>query len=264
MAAVDLEAGRVRLNDRELAAAVMLATEPGSPKLKETVLMAEVDRLAEAGLVKEGVLDAALADLVQVVARPQLRLLLERASPEGLSAFVVWATPKSAVVAVPVPDQPESADYAAMEPAALPLTLFGLAQVGRRPAPKRPGSITITVADLDAASKAAEAKDADGIEAALQKAGLEEPWRAALKRLMLERERSWRLAGGWSDAKGKKHLGSLTVIDGGQAGLWRVQVPEDADPQDPAVPITLTPVAPSTVWKELLALLPLRRASRGH
>jgi hypothetical protein len=264
MVAVDLEAGRVRLSERELAAAMMLATEPGSPKLKETVLMAEVDRLAEAGLVKDGTLDPGLAGLVTVVARPQLRLLLERASPEGLSAFVVWATPKAAVVAVPVPDQPEAADYAAMEPAALPLTLFGLAQVGRRPKPRRPGSVTITVADLDTASKAAEARDADGVEAALARAGIEEPWRAALKRLMLERERSWRLAGGWSDQKGNKHVGSLTVIDGGQAGLWRVQVPEDADPNDPAVPITLTPVAPSTVWKELLALLPLRRGGGGH
>jgi hypothetical protein len=264
MASIDLEAGKVRLTDREMVAAVMLATEPGSPKLRESVLTDEITRLGDAGLFKDGALDPDLARLVTVVARPQLRLMLERVTPTGLAAYGVFATPQSAVVAVPVDGEEPTADYSAMETAALPITLFGLAQVGRRPVPKREGHVTLKQADLDAAGKAAEAKDADGVEAALRKAGLEDPWLAAFKRLLLERQGSWRLSGGWADAKGNKHLGSLTVIDGGQAGLWRVKVPDDADPNDPNLAITVTPVAPSTVWKDLLALLPLRRAAEGH
>jgi ESAT-6 protein secretion system EspG family protein len=264
MAVVDLEAGRVRLTERELAAAVMLATEPGSPKLEQSVLREDVARLTEAGLVKDGTLDPALANLVSVVARPQLRLMLERVTDQGLSAYAVWATPKTAVLAVPVPDEPEAADYAALEPMALPLTLFGLAGMSRRPVPRREGSIEIQMGDLDAANKAGEARDAAGVDAALQKAGIDEPWRAALARMILEREGSWRLSGGWADAKGQKHLGSLTIVDAGKAGLWRVEAPPDPAPDDPTVVIKLTPVAPSTVWKELLALLPLGRAAGGH
>ena len=263
MASVDLEAGRVRLTDREMAAAVLLATEPGNAQLKESVVMDDVARLTEAGLVKDGVLDPDLANLVTVVARPQLRMMLERVTPGGLAAYGVFATPESAVVAVPVEGDEPAVDYAAMEPAALPLTLFGLAQVGRRPVPRREGQVTLRQADLDAAGQAAEARDVAGLEAALTRAGLEDPWRAAFARLLLERQGSWRLSGGWADAEGNKHLGSLTVVDGGKAGLWRVRLPPDADPNDPNVPITVTPVAPSTVWKELLALLPLRRAAAG-
>ena len=69
MASVDLEAGRVRLTDREMAAAVLLATEPGNAQLKESVVMDDVARLTEAGLVKDGVLDRDLANLVTVIAR---------------------------------------------------------------------------------------------------------------------------------------------------------------------------------------------------
>ena len=253
---MDAAAGTLRLTNRELALLTDLAIDPAAaaPELER-----ERSRLQAAGALDGARLAPFVKSLIDAIARPQLRLMIELSRGDGAGACLAWSTPDQVVLGVPDEERDEPGFVlSALEPAALPLTLMSLAGMGRRPVPVQGSVVEVRRADLDEAGAAVQAGDQARLDAVLGRAVADETARNDLAALLAKRTGSWRLSAVWADEAGERHTGELTVIDAGEAGLWRCEWPADADRQDPDLRATLTPVAPSRVFALVLGLLPFR------
>ncbi len=89
-------------------------------------------------------------------------------------------------------------------------------------------------------------------------AGLDHAHRQAVLELCWRRRLSWRATSLWASGEDQREVRTLTLVDGGQGGLWLSSV-DDEQAADPVV--TLDPVRPSQVWQEILSLLPTTTTS---
>jgi len=256
---MDAKAGTLRLTNRELALLTDLVIDPAAaaPELDR-----ERSRLQAAGALDGARPAPFVKSLIDTIARPQLRLMIELSRGDGAGACLAWGTSDQVVLGVPDEERDEPGfALSALEPAALPLTLMSLAGMGRRPVPLQGSILEVRRADLDEAGAAVQSGDRARLDAVLTRAVAEEAGRNDLAVLLAKRIGSWRLSAVWADEAGERHAGELTVIDAGEAGLWRCELPAGVDRLDPDLRLTLTPVAPSRVFALVLGLLPFR--SRG-
>jgi hypothetical protein len=78
--------------------------------------------------------------------------------------------------------------------------------------------------------------------------------------LCRERRLTWRVTSIWATSPDEVTIPTTSVIDGGDAGLWFVEVER---PDDPETTLTLLPTKPSGVWRRLLLLLPSSDPTKG-
>jgi hypothetical protein len=81
---------------------------------------------------------------------------------------------------------------------------------------------------------------------------LSDPERAVLLELLLQRRLLWRASSIWNKADGEEDAAIVSVIDGGEAGLW---VTHRVDGWGGKV-ICLTPSDADQVWDKLGGLVP--------
>ena len=249
MAEVDLARRCLRLTGAELEAA--LTSGGSAPPAPRQPLLA----LDTGGHAREPN-PPWVEELLAVVARPALRVVVETAVAGHLAVYSLWATPKQAVTATPASDG--VVELALIDPLLLPWTIAQLVGLGRRPPPPPVAPLRLPASLLDTVEEQVTAGQAvDGALMAAQ--GLDQAQQAALVRLFQRRRVSWRASSVWAGTDGQQQTSNLAVLDGGEAGLWRVQVPDTEDP-DPV--FTLEPVRASMIWRGIVGLLPNRRNTR--
>lgn len=214
------------MREEHLAAVLALI---GGDELNDSAVT-HLDELEAVGLLRERVLAPRLAEIVEVVASPALKMSVEVLGPWGLEVDLVWLTPHAAVIATA---QQDELMMNLVDPTFL---LFDLARrVGLRHRPRRSapeGSIQVQASVLDAIhdwlreSGTRSLLDlSDDLE---HRYGIAEPkWRAAVVEAVAHRMQSWRITSEWMQDEGPVEQ-RLSVIDGGPAGLFRVE-PGDSD-----------------------------------
>lgn len=257
MAVLDAARRLVTLSHRELAAATVVAGNGGGDQLRAD-LRPDMAALEEAGAVVDGSLVPAVAEIVGVVSRPQLRVTLETFVAATVVLHAAWATPDVAVVGRSVAD--DSLEYSVTDPVSLPFALAALVGLGRRPTAGG-GTLTASVESLDAAAAPAENGELDEARDRLAHHGVPTPTAGVLAGVLSARRLTWRASGVWMDEAGAVHTASVTVVDAGEAGLWRCEV-EGGGQDGPGAAVSLRPMAPSHAWRALTDLLPVRRSAR--
>ena len=251
MAVLDHARGTIRLSGRELAAAMLSVVDPANPSLRHPDMVEALGALGAVG----GVVPAAAAEVVRVVHRPQLRVVVEVFRTEPAVVAALWATPELAVVGQPVED--DTLEYRVTDPVSVPFTLASL--VGLGPGPCRaalPAAITVPAGVLDAVAEPVGRADEEGALRLLRDAGLSPGEADAVAGLVAARRATWRVSSSWMDEAGALHVQALTLVDAGEAGVWRSDAAADPDP-GPATVVTLRPVTPVDVWRGLVGLLPV-------
>lgn len=248
MAVLDRPRASLRLDGRELAAALLLATDPTSPSLRHPGLGPALRSLEAAGAVAGAALDPVVARLLAVVHRPQLRLVVEVERAGAVVASAAWATPDMAVVGRSTGD--DAVDYSVTDPLSLPFVLAAVVGLGPGAAGRGPGPLTVALDDLAAAEDLVSEGNGSGAVALLERSGLPRPGAEVVVEVVVHRISAWRATSRWMDAAGGMHDRELVVLDAGRRGLWRSTAGAGA--------VTLSPVAPAQVWAGLVGLFPKR------
>ncbi len=141
----------------------------------------------------------------------------------------------------------------------LPWAIARAVGLGRRPPPPVEGPVVLPASLLGDAHDRLAAGDRAGADEVLGAgAGLNEAHRQAVLDLCWRRRLSWRATSLWASGEDQREVHTLTVVDGGEAGLWLSGI-DDEQAADPVV--TLDPVRPSQVWQQILSLLPTASTS---
>lgn len=256
MARLDPVRATLRLSRDELAALLVVAADPSSPSLGHPGLAAALAALRRAGVVERGRLVDSVGLLAGVVARPQLRLVVEIERHGAVVGHAAWGIPDAAVVGRSVGE--DDTEFTLTDPASLPFALAALVGLGRRPSHHRAGApLVTTVGDLDEIMAAAAG--GDGVRHAARRARCRGHVGAAdLLDMAVHRTHSWRAWSSWLDGHGVRVDGNLTVVDAGRRGLWRCVAGSGGEPGPPGpdTELTFTPASPAEVWQGLLGLLP--------
>jgi hypothetical protein len=200
----DIAPGRLRLTEPELADVRPALADPSIP--------------------------AFARELLEVVADPQLRIMVRIFTAAAPLVHQVWATPRVAVVGAPA--EPGRVELAALEPVMIPFALAHAVGLRRRPAPPDRQPIRVPVAAYRAG----------------QGGGPVPPELTAIVR---RRRMSWRAMSAWRTTTGEPVTRTLHVTDAGPAGLWRLRV------EDPN--LLIEPTTARDVWRALAELLPGKR-----
>lgn len=197
-------------------------------------------RLTTAELADPGAVPASARwarELLDVVARPGLRLTVRIVQPGPPLWHGVWATRRDAVLGSPV--EPDRYELSPLEPVLIPFAVATIVGLRRRPAdPARTTTRIPTSRYLALGS--GHAWEPDGGEY------------AGLAAVMRGRRTAWRATSTWREPGGRPHAARMHVIDGGDAGLWLV-APADQDGADPVLVVEPTDVR--QVWSALTGLL---------
>ena len=255
MGAVDPGRRLVRLTAAELAAvSALLGGASQAQAAREAGL--DVAELSRAGIVVEGSLHPAVAQVVAVVTAPQLVLTLETWAEGAVVVHRAWATAELAVVGRSVAE--DVVEYTATDLVSVPFFLAALVGLGRRPVAGPTGPFTVSSAALDAASSMVEEGDRRAATERLVADGVPADGADTLAEVLARRRLSWRAVSTWASPTGEVTSRGVTVIDAGPAGLWRVDVTH-AEPgagTGPPDTLVLSALAPSQAWEELTALIP--------
>lgn len=262
MALLDVARRRVRLTDAELALACTLASDPESELLTSEEAQPVVDGLERAGIIAGDRLVPSVAELVGLVASPKLRVILETFVAGEVVVLSAWADERRGALGNPA--GPGLIELTPIEPLMLPWAVARAAGLGPRPVPAVTEPVTVTAGALDEATVALLDDGPEAAAAALAAgAEIDEAERAALVAMLAGRRMSWRASSIWIDAQESRRTRTLTVIDGGDGGLWRSVRSEDSS--EPV--ITLEPAGADTLWWDLIRLMPegeeLVRAAGG-
>jgi len=239
----------------------MLLAGPLPVRTGEAVTREMAD-LEAAGVVRGDRLLAWAAELVAVVAAPDLRLTVITAAGAHQAVTEVWARPSGAAVGEVAEDA--TVTCRSTEPSLLAWTLADLVHLGDRPSPIG-ADVRIDATRLARFDELVAAGNERGAVALLTD-GEPEPTggMAAMVALASDDRRAWRITSTWTDGAGAVVVRWLAVIDGGHGGLWRSEAPApltDADgapvevaPADVAV--TLVSTTAADTWQRLVDLLP--------
>ena len=245
----------LRLDARALTALVLVAADPGNPSTGHPELRRELAGLEAAGLVVGGAVAPAVAELVDVLRRPQLRVVVEVVRAGVTVQHGVWATPGLAVVGRSVAD--DVVEYTVADPVSLPFALAALVGLGRAPARSPRGPLTVAVAAFDAAAALVQEGRLEDAAGVVRRSGAGEADAAAVVEVAAARQLWWRAGSRWMDGGGALHDRALAVVDAGPFGLWRADAAGAAGGGEAPPGLTLTPVSPENVWTGLVGLLPV-------
>ncbi|MGH8906230.1 MAG: hypothetical protein ACRD0K_06895 [Egibacteraceae bacterium] len=241
---------RIRMRPAHLGLLGLLAADPAAANNQPGL-----DELRAAGIVAGDLPVREAAELLAVVAKLRLLIEIETTLGAGLRRHTVWLTPDLGVSAEAAPDNGEY-EYALVVPTMLPFALARIVNLLPLPAPAGARPITVSQELLNRVTATAET-DHEAASAELRAAMAGDPQSAALLgRLITERRLSWRMTAAWLEPRGQRHIGSLTVIDAAEAGLWTLTLPTEPDFDDPALEVALAPATAPQVWQRIVALLP--------
>jgi hypothetical protein len=211
----------LRLTDRELAAAVVLATSPGHALLARPDAALQVASLRQAGVVgPDGTLDEDAAATLRVVARPLVRVELRRADGDEERELRAWADEADAVTGA------VGAGAVALERierAMLPQALVRWAGLVDGPeTPEDDDRVTIPVAP----EVVLEARER--VRAADARAGLDHVRAAGLDGAAADQafalaeclQHAFVAQGSWREPDGEWHPGTVAALAAGPLGWW--------------------------------------------
>jgi len=251
VALLDPARARVRLASDELAVATVLLTQPDHELLQTPDAQQVLEELERVGALADGQLVGYVAELVGIVAAPKLRILLETFRAEQPVVHQIWATERHAVVGVSEPE--DILELAPVEPALLYWEIARLVGLGARPPVVVERSFAMPNATLEGVFRQLAGGEAAEADATLQReTALSAEERQAFLVLLLNRRISWRASSVWTSGRGRETR-TMTVVDGGEAGLWLSRVEGDLG-ENPT--IALEPSRPSVAWRGLIELLP--------
>lgn len=252
MARIDVARRRLLLTASELDVAVALRSQPDDPALADPEVAPVLRSLEEGGILREGRMADAAAELLDVLAQPALEVVMETFVAEAVVATVIWGTPARMVLAT----NPEFRRWvlSPLEPGNLPFAMATVLGLGARPPAPASRPLALPGAALRDAWASAAAGDSQAARAALDGVdGLEPAERDALAALVSRRRQSWRVTATWNESGGVVRRGTLAVVDGGPAGMWETA---PLDPDRPQAGVLLTPQRATEVWARLRALVP--------
>lgn len=251
MALLDPARARARLSSDELAVATVLLTQPDHDLLSTPDAREVLDELERSGALVDGQLVGYVAELVGVVAAPKLRIIVETFRAERLVVHQLWSTEHHGVVGVSEADG--VLELAPVEPALLYWEIARLVGLGARPPVVVERSFSMPNSALEAVFGQLAGGDAAQADATLEReTTLGAGERQAFLVLLLDRRISWRASSVWTSERGRETR-TMTVIDGGDAGLWLSRVDGELG-ENPT--IVLEPSRPSAAWRGLIELLP--------
>ncbi|HEU5472663.1 MAG TPA: hypothetical protein VFV67_18610 [Actinophytocola sp.] len=172
-------------------------------------------------------------ELLDVVARPGLRMTVRIVRPGPPLWHGVWATRRDAVLGSPV--GAGRYELSPLEPVLIPFAVATIVGLRRRP--------------VDPARTATRIPTSRYLALGDEPPGGEY---AGLAAVLRGRRTAWRASSTWRDSGGEPHAARVHVIDGGDAGLWLV-APKDQDGPDPVLVVEPTDVR--QVWSALTGLL---------
>jgi len=255
---IRFDAGRQRVWARpdQVAATLLLSfADPTAPMLSEEVARATLEDFAQAGVTVGGSPVREVAELLAVLARPQLLVEVETSiGDEPGPGHTLWLGQDLGVLAEGMVGEPRYV-YAPVAPTLVPWVLGHLVALRRRPTPAFSHAVTLSRRLLDGAMDDLHGGDAARAARSLAAGGgLDDDAATAMVRMLDGRRLTWRATTAWLD--GSPQSRSLTVVDAVDAGYWVSSVPEGVDLGDPGVRVTLEPVSSAEAWRRLTALLP--------
>lgn len=251
MALLDPPRARVRLGADELAVATVLLTQSNHDLLQTPDAREVLAGFERCGALVGGELVGYVAELVGVVAAPKLRILIETFRAEGPVVHQIWATERHGVVGVSEPE--DVVELAPVEPALLYWEIARLVGLGARPPVGVEHTFSMPNATLEVVFAQLADGDAAAADATLQdETALTDDERRAFLVLLLDRRISWRASSVWTSERGRETR-TMTVIDGGEAGLWLSRLEGEVS-ENPTV--VLEPSRPSAAWRGLIELMP--------
>jgi hypothetical protein len=232
----------VELSDEEMSAAAALLAGGDTDAVSFAALEA-------AGVVRNGAMVPYVARLLEVVAEPKLRIVVERYVAERVIADNVWAIERLAVWGS---DVRGATELRPVEVVLLPSEIMRAVGLGPRDSPFIDTSLCAPAATFARLEKLIAANDGTAAYAMLAVAGFDEAQQTILIKLMLDRRSSWRASSIWTDDSGER-IETVSVLDGGESGLWLTTHELDEGSEQM---ICLESVPPSTVWHRIVGLMP--------
>jgi len=257
VARLDPSRTAVELDEDELAVVGLLLTEPGDRRLKKRKAQAIVSELERAGVVADGgIPEGYVARMMAVIDQPQLRVLVERFANEAPQVgpfagvrdeFGVWCEKT----------RDGTTEFTPIEPMLIPWSVARAVGLGPRPDPAHDGELELRGAVIQLLLDRLAKQDTAGAERELERlTDLDETERRIVLKLFLERRLSWRAFSVWEEDGEPQTIG-VSVIDGGESGLWFSSWDQhEPRPSDQTV-VRLEPTSPSAVWDRVVGLVPL-------
>jgi hypothetical protein len=245
VAVLDLARTAVELSDEELAAAA--AVLQGDGAVPDEVAL---EALEAAGVVRNGTIMPYVGRFLLIVGAPKLRMIVERFVAQRVLVDNVWAIEQLAVWGSEGRDG--GTELRPVEPPLLPWEIMRTVGLGPRARPAIETTLCLPAATLEGIEASLIAGDAEAADELLANTtDLGEAERAVAIDIVRNRRSSWRASSIWTEEEGQR-TASVTVVDGGVAGLWLSTASEGDDDSI----VCLEPVLPSAVWKHLVALVP--------
>ena len=218
MAAIDRQRRSVCVA-RRLMPSILAIHSGQRPALTEAA-----SELRSGGILATDQLDPLVTTLIEVMTNPQLVLSVEvyRSTRPDLATF--WATPRRAVVGFT--DDKSRFELIQIEPS---LLQFHIAQsTGLRPRPTPPfdGSFSLPAASMRFAEENI-ATDPVGVETRLRDDGVPILWADRLMTAVAMRRSLWTVGSVWLGRADARNESSLSVLDAGFAGYWRLSATPD-------------------------------------
>jgi hypothetical protein len=211
----------LRLTDRELAAAVTLATSPGHALLSRPDTALQLASLRQAGVVgPDGTLDEDAAATLTAVARPLVRVELRRADGDATREWRAWADEAHAVTGSLAAGATE---LRRIPREALPQALVRIAGLAaERDEPEDDDRVAIPVAPkvITEARGRARAGDARAALEHVRAAGLDGPAADQAFALAECLEYAFVAQGSWREPDGEWHAGTVAALVAGPLGWW--------------------------------------------
>ncbi len=155
-------------------------------------------------------------------------------------------------------DGEDEVELVPMETTNLPWALALTVGLGSRPRPPINAPVELRSSALDRAADLVAEGNRDGALATVSAdVDMSRDHAAAVTELLERRHISWRASSVWTAMDGREQTRTVTVVDGGTAGLWFSWSPaqETTEPaEDP--PVTLTPTTAKETWSRLVDLFP--------
>jgi hypothetical protein len=186
---------------------------------------------------------AGLEPVAAAIADPLVRLSLEVLGGRPGVTCEGWVSPETAVMTVPLSDDPDPvSDVVVVPPALLAAAVAKLVALGPRPRPPVTGLLYLERAAL---GRLLEARDARAVVAD----DVDDDVVAALDELAEGLRLHWRVTATWTTPDGREPRRVVEAVDGGGAGIWLVaEIPEGG--------LALAPTTPTALWRQLATLLP--------
>jgi hypothetical protein len=246
----DPDTARLRLSPGAFAALYLRISDGDEPAEQE-----RLEELRDSGVLRGGSPHPKLTDGLDAVAEPVCRLRIRdhRRYQDAWRIDEVdgWIGEEAAALLLDLPDGLR--EFITVPVMSIPEALARVVEWAPRPAPpgpplRVPSSVPDGLVSPDPASREHAAyRLTNATAAGPMPEGAEDSPRRAAEQLVGGLRRYWEAVMSWDPAPGAAAERALRVLDS-DSGMWMVQ-PVAAD-------VTLRPVTPTTLWRELVLLFP--------